>query len=116
MTEGFLCLFWSLLGPEILYFGPEILYVGHGVLISLMESFIRNDRGIFVSFLVPFLVPESYFWSWNPNFFPQEGFVIKDRAIFGYPWLFSGKNGPVHCVFTVIGARRKFFAGSTGSS
>ena len=59
MTEGFLCLFWSLFGPEIIYFGPEILYFGPGVLLSLMESFIRNDRGIFVSFLVPFLVPES---------------------------------------------------------
>ena len=48
-------LFWSLFGPEILYFGYGILYFGYGVLISLMESFIRNDRGIFVSFLVFFL-------------------------------------------------------------
>ena len=27
---------------------------------------------------------------------------MKDKAILGYP--FSGKNGPVYCVFTVIGA------------
>ena len=70
MTEGFLylfwslfCLFWSLFGPEILYFGHRILYFGPGVLISLMESFIRNDRGNVVSFLVLFWFlfgPKSY--------------------------------------------------------
>ena len=68
MTEGFLCIFWSLFGPKILYFGDGILYFGYGilyfgygilyfgygVLISLMGSFIRNDRGNFVIFWVPF--------------------------------------------------------------
>ena len=57
MTEWFLSLFWSLFGPRILYFGP-------GILISLRGSFIRNDRMIFVSFLVPF-------WSRNPIFWPR---------------------------------------------
>ena len=74
MTEGILYIFWSLFGPfflyfgyGILYFGYGILYFGYGVLISLMGSFIRNGRGIFVSFLIflfvffgTFLVPKSY--------------------------------------------------------
>ena len=68
MTEGFLNIFWSLFGPEILYFGYGILYFGYGVLISLMESFIRNDRGIFVYFLVPFWSLFLIFWLWNPIF------------------------------------------------
>ena len=52
--------FWSLFGPFFVYFGSRILYFGPGIVLSLMESFIRNDRAIFVSFLVPFLDPESY--------------------------------------------------------
>ena len=40
---------------------------------------------------------------------------MKDRAIFGYPMSFSGKNGLVHCVFTVIGARPELIPGSRGS-
>ena len=55
------CIFFGpFFGPEILYFGPGILYFGPGIVISLKGSFIRNDRAIFVSFLVPFLVPKSY--------------------------------------------------------
>ena len=57
MTERFSSLFLFLFGPEILYFGPEIIYFGPGIVISSKESSIRNDRAIFVSFLVPFFRP-----------------------------------------------------------
>ena len=66
------CIFFGpFFGPEILYFGPRILYFGPGIVFSLMESFIRNDKGICVSFLVPFLYFLVPFWSWNPIFWSR---------------------------------------------
>ena len=44
------------------------------------------------------------------------GFLRISMVKHRFPWPFSGKNGPVYCVFTIIGALWEFSSGSTGSS
>ena len=60
--SDFCVFFGPFFGPEILYFGLGILYFGPGIVLSLMESFIRNNRGIFCPFFGPFFVIFSIFW------------------------------------------------------
>ena len=87
MTEGFLYIFWSLFGPKILYFGP-------GVLLSLMESFIRNDRGNFVYILLSLFGPFFSYVGYEIIYVGpgvlislMGSFIRNDRGNFVYFWV-----------------------------
>ena len=65
MTERFLYLFWFLFWSRNLVFWTRNFNF-------LQESFLRNDRAIFVSFLVPFFGPGILFFSPGIIIFPED--------------------------------------------
>ena len=50
------------------------------------------------------------------GFLGFSGFLRISMVKHRFPWPFSGKNGPVYCVFTIIGALWEFSSGSSGST
>ena len=73
---SFLVLSWFLFGPETIYFGPRILYFGPGIVLSLMESFIRNDRVMFGPLFGPFLVPKSYILAMESYILAMASYIL----------------------------------------
>ena len=103
---------WAPMIVKTQYTGPFFPENGHGNLCLTMDILrnpnnprnqrnplnLRNPR-------IPWICMVNHEYPWSTMDFHG-----------GYPLPFSGKNGPVHCVFTVIGALWEFSSGSSRST